>query len=293
MMARRKLPLLAENKFDLKHSSSFGGGSRKSCKYSIFVVISFMLLLFTFMYNEDVKSIGEHPFGSRDNSWTEFPIRYDIGHRQGKRAVEEKESTKLLEKAEENPAAEKDRAAVVDVVVVDSSAEKEEKREVREVKAQKKEEEGQKEEFHDVRIPAMDVQERKEELRQVKEALALEEEGRKEELREVRAPIMEKEKRKEKSRDAKAPAMEIKETLKKAERQRIILDVPENCDLFDGKWVYDDVNYPIYKEAECQFLTEQVTCMRNGRRDDRFQKWRWQPNDCSLPRFEFDTTRCS
>ncbi|KAG6535739.1 hypothetical protein ZIOFF_000762 [Zingiber officinale] len=278
MMARRKLSFLAANKIDLKHSSSFGGGRRKSCKYSVFVVISLALLLFTFMYNGDVKSIGEHPFGSRDYSQIEFPIRYDIGHQQSKQAVEEKESTKLIEKAEEKAAAEKDRAVVVDVA--NSSAKKEEKREVREVKAPKEEE------FHDVKIPAMDVEERKEDLREVKEAPTLEEEGRKEVLREEKEPIMDKEERKGNSREAKAPATEVKEAVKKAERQRIILDVPENCDLFDGKWVYDDENYPIYKEAGCQFLTEQVTCMRNGRRNDRFQKWRWQPKDCALPRFD-------
>ncbi|RRT67687.1 hypothetical protein B296_00039029 [Ensete ventricosum] len=68
-------------------------------------------------------------------------------------------------------------------------------------------------------------------------------------------------------------------------REREVLDVPESCDLFTGDWVYDEVSYPIYKEPECEFLTEQVTCMRNGRRDDGYQKWRWQPQGCSLPRY--------
>ncbi|RCV45271.1 hypothetical protein SEVIR_9G444400v4 [Setaria viridis] len=67
---------------------------------------------------------------------------------------------------------------------------------------------------------------------------------------------------------------------------RTVVSVPETCDLYRGNWVYDEVNAPVYKEGECEFLTEQVTCMRNGRRDDSYQKWRWQPTDCDLPRFD-------
>jgi len=60
---------------------------------------------------------------------------------------------------------------------------------------------------------------------------------------------------------------------------------PGTCDLYKGRWVYDESRAPLYKESDCSFLTEQVTCTRNGRRDDDYQKWRWQPDGCDLPRY--------
>ncbi|URD95325.1 leaf senescence related protein [Musa troglodytarum] len=63
-----------------------------------------------------------------------------------------------------------------------------------------------------------------------------------------------------------------------------IVTVPDTCDLSRGHWVYDDVNYPLYREDQCEFLSAQVACLKNGRKEDMYQKWRWQPKDCSLPK---------
>lgn len=61
---------------------------------------------------------------------------------------------------------------------------------------------------------------------------------------------------------------------------------PPTCDLARGRWLFDNVTTPLYREHECTFLTKQVTCLENGRPDDTWQYWKWQPNDCSLPTFD-------
>lgn len=58
------------------------------------------------------------------------------------------------------------------------------------------------------------------------------------------------------------------------------------CDVFDGNWVWDD-NYPLYRSSDCLFLDEGFRCLENGRPDNFYTKWRWQPNACNLPRFVY------
>ncbi|KAM0944532.1 putative PMR5 domain, PC-Esterase [Dioscorea sansibarensis] len=60
-----------------------------------------------------------------------------------------------------------------------------------------------------------------------------------------------------------------------------------SCDVFEGAWVLDEYNSrPLYTEESCPYLTTQVTCLSNGRPDSLYQKWRWKPHACQLPRFD-------
>lgn len=60
---------------------------------------------------------------------------------------------------------------------------------------------------------------------------------------------------------------------------------PEACDVFDGRWVWDKENRPLYEESECPYIQPQLTCQEHGRPEKDYQFWRWQPHGCSLPRF--------
>ncbi|KAM3707406.1 hypothetical protein ACJW30_02G024400 [Castanea mollissima] len=57
------------------------------------------------------------------------------------------------------------------------------------------------------------------------------------------------------------------------------------CDLFEGNWVWDE-NYPLYQSKDCSLLDNGFRCSENGRPDLSYTKWRWQPKDCNMPRFD-------
>ncbi|KAK9282069.1 hypothetical protein L1049_004981 [Liquidambar formosana] len=59
----------------------------------------------------------------------------------------------------------------------------------------------------------------------------------------------------------------------------------DRCDLFDGAWVWDEA-YPLYQSEDCMFMDEGFRCSENGRPDSFYTKWRWQPKNCNLPRFD-------
>ncbi|KAI3875598.1 hypothetical protein MKX03_001549 [Papaver bracteatum] len=63
------------------------------------------------------------------------------------------------------------------------------------------------------------------------------------------------------------------------------VSLTSSCDLSSGKWVYDNSTYPLYSEKQCSFMFDEVACEKFGRKDLSYQNWRWQPNQCDLPRF--------
>ncbi|EEF47264.1 conserved hypothetical protein [Ricinus communis] len=56
------------------------------------------------------------------------------------------------------------------------------------------------------------------------------------------------------------------------------------CDITKGRWTYDE-SYPLYTNSSCPFIDEGFDCVGNGRLDKNYMKWRWQPQDCDIPRF--------
>ncbi|KAF9598175.1 hypothetical protein IFM89_025792 [Coptis chinensis] len=61
-------------------------------------------------------------------------------------------------------------------------------------------------------------------------------------------------------------------------------ETDKECDLFNGKWVRDELNRPIYDESECPYIQPQLTCQEHGRPEKDYQFFRWQPHSCNLPR---------
>ncbi|KAG8072597.1 hypothetical protein GUJ93_ZPchr0006g45669 [Zizania palustris] len=61
------------------------------------------------------------------------------------------------------------------------------------------------------------------------------------------------------------------------------IEAMESCDMFYGNWVRDD-SYPLYPEGSCPHIDESFNCPLNGRPDNAYQRLRWQPSVCNIPR---------
>ncbi|XP_072983821.1 protein trichome birefringence-like 33 [Typha latifolia] len=76
--------------------------------------------------------------------------------------------------------------------------------------------------------------------------------------------------------------------LAKKKREKLpfaIGGIERDCDVFSGRWVWDELARPLYEESDCPYIQPQLTCQERGRPDKDYQYWRWQPYGCSLPSF--------
>ncbi|KAL8036400.1 hypothetical protein ABFX02_12G156100 [Erythranthe guttata] len=58
------------------------------------------------------------------------------------------------------------------------------------------------------------------------------------------------------------------------------------CDYSFGRWTFDESQPPSAYSENCPFLDPGFRCQQNGRKNLDYQKWRWQPQSCDLPRFD-------
>ncbi|KAL1823896.1 hypothetical protein ACET3Z_010674 [Daucus carota] len=81
----------------------------------------------------------------------------------------------------------------------------------------------------------------------------------------------------------------ISKTKKNSNNEKVAFAVVKTdqggCDLFKGRWVWDESTRPLYEESECPYIQPQLTCLEHGRLERNYQYWRWQPDGCSLASF--------
>ena len=63
------------------------------------------------------------------------------------------------------------------------------------------------------------------------------------------------------------------------------LEGDDRCDLFSGRWVYDNSTHPLYSWQNCSFMHDEIACEKFGRKDRLYKNWRWQPHGCDIPRY--------
>ena len=64
-----------------------------------------------------------------------------------------------------------------------------------------------------------------------------------------------------------------------------VVSVMKYCDIFRGEWV-PDPEAPYYTHKTCHMIQEHQNCLKYGRPDLGFLRWRWRPAACELPRFD-------
>ncbi|KAM7520582.1 hypothetical protein LguiB_019544 [Lonicera macranthoides] len=67
--------------------------------------------------------------------------------------------------------------------------------------------------------------------------------------------------------------------------EKAVEDSEMECDLFAGEWV-PNLSAPYYTNETCGFIQQHQNCMKYGRPDTWFMKWKWKPYGCELPIFD-------
>ncbi|KMT16498.1 hypothetical protein BVRB_3g047970 [Beta vulgaris subsp. vulgaris] len=73
--------------------------------------------------------------------------------------------------------------------------------------------------------------------------------------------------------------------LPKKNGSTLVRKMNNSCDIFDGKWVFDDFD-PFYTSGSCPYVDSTFNCFNNGRSDLGYLRYRWQPYGCDIPRFD-------
>ncbi|XP_058068231.1 protein trichome birefringence-like 19 [Magnolia sinica] len=64
-----------------------------------------------------------------------------------------------------------------------------------------------------------------------------------------------------------------------------LLQLDKKCDLSKGEWVWNP-DAPYYTNTTCLAISDRQNCLKYGRPNTDFLKWRWKPNGCDLPIFD-------